>query len=141
MLRGRGRGRPLAVATRVSFRQRLPPPTGDAGAESSAQSGAAGCGRARRGARGRGGRAGALVAPPPVAMAPMEGHAGDQPLEFIVKLRGPPHSRLRLPTPFARVMEVEHPPGLRLHMRGCCNGSMWADVEFLAPHVMLLRRG
>ena len=26
-------------------------------------------------------------------------------------------------------------------MRGCCNGSMRADVEFPAPHVMLLRRG
>jgi hypothetical protein len=38
-------------------------------------------------------------------------------------------------------MEVEQPSGLRLHMRGCCNGSMRADVEFLAPHVVLLRRG
>src|SRR3989337_2368525 len=26
-------------------------------------------------------------------------------------------------------------------MRGCCNGIMQADVEFPAPHVMLLRRG
>jgi hypothetical protein len=36
-------------------------------------------------------------------------------------------------------MEIERPSGLRLHMRGCCNGSMRADVEFPAPHVMLLQ--
>ena len=37
-------------------------------------------------------------------------------------------------------MEVEQPPGLGLHMRGCCNGSTRVGVEFPAPHVMLLRR-
>ena len=62
-------------------------------------------------------------------------------LEFIVKLHGPPRSYLRLPTPFARVMEVEQSLGLRLHMRDYCNGSMRADIEFPAPHVMLLWRG
>ena len=68
----------------------------------------------------------------------MEGHVGDTLLEFIVRLREPPRSRLRLPTPFARVMEVEQPHGVKLHMRGCCNGNMQVDVEFPAPHVMLL---
>nr|XP_020195176.1 B3 domain-containing protein Os03g0212300-like [Aegilops tauschii subsp. strangulata] len=82
-----------------------------------------------------------MIAPPLAVQDPNEGNIGNQPLEFIVKLRGPPCSRLRLPTPFSRVMEVEQPPGLRLHMRGCSNGSMQADMEFPAPHVMLLRRG
>lgn len=82
-----------------------------------------------------------MIATPLAVQNPDEGHVRDQPLEFIVKLRGPPHSRLRLPAPFAKVMEVEQPTELRLHMRGFCNGSMRADVEFPAPHVMLLRRG
>ena len=43
---------------------------------------------------------------------------GDTALEFIVRLHGS-----------------------RLHMRGCCNGTMWVDVEYPTPHVMLLRRG
>ena len=107
MVRGRGCGGALVVATRASGRQRLPPPAGDAGAESSARGGGVGQGHGRRGARSRGGRGGALIAPPPAILAPNEGHVGDQPLEFIVKLRGPPRSLLRLPTPFARVMEVE----------------------------------
>ena len=62
-------------------------------------------------------------------------------LEFVVGLRGPPRSHLCLPEPFARVLEVDQPPSLRLHMRGCCNGDMWVNVEFPAPHVMLLHRG
>lgn len=71
----------------------------------------------------------------------MEGHVGDQPLEFVIRLYKPPHSRLRLPTPFARVMELEQPRALRLHMRGCGNGGMWVDVDFPAPHVMYFRHG
>ena len=66
---------------------------------------------------------------------------GDVPLEFIVRLHEPPRSRLRLPGPFARVMQVEQLHGLKLHMRGCSNGNMRVDVEFPAPHVMLLRHG
>nr|XP_020164195.1 B3 domain-containing protein Os03g0212300-like [Aegilops tauschii subsp. strangulata] len=71
----------------------------------------------------------------------MEGHVGVTVLEFIVRLREPLRSRLRLPHPFARVMEVDQPLGLRLHMSGCCNDTMWVDIEYPRPHVMLLRRG
>ena len=70
----------------------------------------------------------------------MEGHVRDQPREFI-RLYKPPCGHLRLPTPFARIMELEEPRALRLHMRGCGNGGMWVDVDFPAPHVMYLRRG
>ena len=62
-------------------------------------------------------------------------------LEFIMQLREPLHSRLRLPEAFARVLEIDQPPRLRLHMKGCCNGDMWVNRMFPAPHVMLLRRG
>ena len=71
----------------------------------------------------------------------MEGHAGDNPCKFLVRLRHPPRRRLRLPTPFAREMELDPPQALRLHMRGCGNSGTWADVEFPAPHVMYLHRG
>ena len=71
----------------------------------------------------------------------MEGNVGDQPLEFIISLYKPPHGRLRLPTPFARVMELEQPRALRLHMRGCGNGSIRVDVAFPGPHVTYCRRG
>ena len=71
----------------------------------------------------------------------MEGHVGDQPREFFFRLRRPPHRRLRLPTPFAREMELDPPQTLRLHMRGCGNGGTRVDVDFPAPHVMYLRRG
>ncbi|KAM3274884.1 hypothetical protein ACQJBY_043716 [Aegilops geniculata] len=71
----------------------------------------------------------------------MEGHVGDQPQEFVIGLYKPPCGHLRLPTPFARVMELELPRALRLHMRGHRNGGMWVDVDFPAPHVMYLRRG
>ena len=69
------------------------------------------------------------------------GHIGDQPYEFFIRLYRPVRSRVRLPTPFARVMEEEAPRSLRLHMRGCGNGSIWADVDFPRPHVMYLRQG
>jgi len=66
----------------------------------------------------------------------MEGHIGDQSLEFIIRLYKPPHSRLHLPTAFARAIELEKPHALRLHMRGYGNGSIQVDVDILAPHVM-----
>jgi len=71
----------------------------------------------------------------------MEGHVGDQPCEFFIRLPRPVRRRLRLPTPFAREMELNLPQALRLHMRGCGNGNMRVDVDFPAPHVMYLRRG
>ena len=72
---------------------------------------------------------------------PMEGHVEDQPCEFFIRLRRPPRRRLRLPAPFARVMERDSPQTLRLHMRGCGNGGTRVDVDFPAPRVMYLRRG
>ena len=72
---------------------------------------------------------------------PMEGHVGDQPREFFIRLRRPPRRRLRLPTQFAREMECDPPQTLRLHMRGCGNGGTQVDVDFPAPHVMYLCRG
>ena len=62
-------------------------------------------------------------------------------LEFILQLREPPCSRLRLPEAFARVLEIDRPSRLRLHMEGCCHGDMRVNTGFPAPHVMLLRRG
>ena len=61
-------------------------------------------------------------------------------LEFILQLREPPRSRLRLPEAFARVLEIDQAPRLRLQMKGCCNGDMWVNTRFPIPHVMLLRR-
>ena len=71
----------------------------------------------------------------------MEGHVGDRPREFFIRLRRPPRRRLRLPTPFAQEMELDPPQTLRLHMRGCGNGGTRVDVDFPAPHVMYLCRG
>ena len=71
----------------------------------------------------------------------MEGHVGDQPREFYVRLRGLVRDRVCLPTPFAREMELDPPQDLMLHMRSCGNGSMRVDVDFPAPHVMYLRHG
>jgi hypothetical protein len=68
-------------------------------------------------------------------------HVGDMALEFILQLRESSHNRLRLPGAFARVLEVYKPPRLRLRMEGCCNGDMWANTGFPAPHVMVLHRG
>ena len=62
-------------------------------------------------------------------------------LEFILQLREPPCSHLRLPEVFARVLEIDQPSRLRLHMKGCCNCDMWVNTRFPAPQVMLLRRG
>ena len=71
----------------------------------------------------------------------MEGHVGDNPREFFIRLRRPACRRLHLPTPFAQEMELDPPQALRLHMRGCRNSDTWADVDFPAPHVMYLCRG
>ena len=71
----------------------------------------------------------------------MEGHVGDQPREFFIRLHWPPRHHLRLPAPFARVMERDPPQSLRLHMRGCGNGGTRVNVDFPAPRVMYLRRG
>ena len=38
-------------------------------------------------------------------------------------------------------MEDDQPLGLWLRMSGCCNDVVWVDVQFLAPHAMLLRHG
>ena len=62
-------------------------------------------------------------------------------LDFIPQLHEPPCSRLRLPEAFARVLEIDQRPSIRLHMKGCCNGDMWVNTGFPAPHVMYLRRG
>ena len=63
---------------------------------------------------------------------PLEGHVGDQPPEFVIRLYKPVHGRLRLPTPFAMAMELEQSCTLGLHMRGCGNGSIRVDVDFPA---------
>ena len=72
---------------------------------------------------------------------PMEGHVGDQPREFFIRLRRPPRRRLRLPTPFAREMELDPPQTLRLYMRGYMNGGTRVDIDFPAPHVMYVVDG
>jgi hypothetical protein len=71
----------------------------------------------------------------------MEGHVRDQPHEFFIRLYKLVCGHLRLPTLFARVMELDPPQALRLHMRGCGNGGMWVDVDFPAPHIMYFHRG
>ena len=78
---------------------------------------------------------------PPAVPPAAEGHVGDQPREFFIRLRRPPRRRLRLPTPFAEEMELDGPQTLRLHMRGCGAGGTRVDIDFPAPHVMYLRRG
>nr|XP_045087654.1 B3 domain-containing protein Os03g0212300-like [Aegilops tauschii subsp. strangulata] len=57
------------------------------------------------------------------------------------ELHGPPRSRLRLPEAFARVLQIDRLPRVRLHRKGCCHSDMWVNTRFLAPHVMLLRWG
>src|SRR3954470_18356527 len=77
-------------------------------------------GRGRgRGRGARGGRGGAPASPPPAAPFLPAVHLGDDPCEFIIRLRRAPRRRLRLPAPFASVLEVEQPEMLNLRMRGC----------------------
>ncbi|KAE8768649.1 l-ascorbate oxidase-like protein [Hordeum vulgare] len=72
---------------------------------------------------------------------PLLGHTEGTTLEFVVRLRGPPCGRLRLPHPFAKVMEVDKLQGVWLRVHGCRNGAVYADAEYPAPRVMLLRHG
>ena len=58
-----------------------------------------------------------------------------------MRLYKPLRGRLRLPTFFAREMELEQLRTLRLHMRVCGDESTRVDVDFPAPHVMYLCRG
>ena len=53
----------------------------------------------------------------------------DMALGFIMELRNQLGSRLRLPHPFARVMEDSHPRGLWLCVVGCCNDLVWVTIE------------
>ena len=39
------------------------------------------------------------------------------------------------------MLEIDQRPSIRLHMKGCCNGDMWVNTGFPAPHVMFLHRG
>ncbi|KAE8795286.1 l-ascorbate oxidase-like protein [Hordeum vulgare] len=72
---------------------------------------------------------------------PLSGHTECTALEFVVKLRSPPHGCLHLPRPFAKVMEVDKPQGVWLRVHGCHNGVVYADVEYPTPRVMFLRHG
>ena len=110
----RGNPGPSTVAARVAARQRVPPPPEPVVVEPAARGRGRVRGRGRgrgrgRSARGRGGRGGAPASPPPMVPFPMEGHVGDQLREFFIRLRRPPRRRLRLPAPFAWVMERDPP--------------------------------
>ncbi|KAE8786694.1 ribonucleotide diphosphate reductase [Hordeum vulgare] len=70
-----------------------------------------------------------------------ETHIEGTVLEFIVRLHGRHSDRLRLPRPFAKVMEVDKPQGVWLHVHGYRNGVVYADAEYPAPRVILLRHG
>src|SRR3954466_10300238 len=136
----KGNPGPSSVAARVSARQRAPPPLAPAAAEPAVR----GRGRGRGGGRGRGargGRVGAPASPPPAAPFLPAVHLGDDPCEFIIRLRRAPRRRLRLPAPFASVLEVEQPEMLNLRMRGCGIGGMRVHVESRAPGVVYLGRG
>jgi hypothetical protein len=61
--------------------------------------------------------------------------------EFVMGLRRRLHSWLRLPDPFARVMESSRPSGLWLQVDGCCNGPSWVATEFSTTDSLFLTRG
>ncbi|KAE8778811.1 l-ascorbate oxidase-like protein [Hordeum vulgare] len=106
-----------------------------------ARGGGAGRAWGHGGAHGRRGQS-VMPDPPPVMAPPLlSRHTEGTTLEFIVRLRGPPRCRVRLPCPFARGMEVDKPQEMWLHVHGCCNGAVHADIEYPKPHVMFLRRG
>ena len=73
-------------------------------------------GRGCRGGRGRGARGGAVIVPLPVVPPAMEGHVGDRPRKFFIRLRRPPHRRRRLPTTITAEMELDPPQTLRLQL-------------------------
>ncbi|KAE8784228.1 l-ascorbate oxidase-like protein [Hordeum vulgare] len=60
---------------------------------------------------------------------------------FVVRLRGPIRGHLRLPHPFAKVMEVDRPPALRMRAHGYCNVAVLVDVEYWDCRVMFLGCG
>src|SRR4051794_26328989 len=131
---------PSSVAARVAARQRAPPPLAPAAAEPTVRGGGRGRGRGR-GRGTRGGRGGARASPPLAAPFPPAVHVGDDPCEFIIRLRRAPRRRLRLPAPFASVLEVEQPETLNLRMRGYGISGTRVHVESRAPGVMYLGRG
>src|SRR3954467_3082464 len=138
----KGNPGPSSVAARVAARQRAPPPLAPAVAEPAVRGRRRGRGRGRgRGAQGRGGRDDAPSSPPPAAPLPTAVHLGDDPCEFIIRLRRAPRRRLRLPAPFVSVMEVEQPEMLRLRIRGCGISGTRVHVESRAPGVVYLGRG
>nr|XP_020155308.1 B3 domain-containing protein REM20-like [Aegilops tauschii subsp. strangulata] len=61
--------------------------------------------------------------------------------EFVVALHRQPRSWLRLPNPFARVMEDNMPLGLWIRVDGCCNGPAWVVVELSPAGAMYLIQG
>src|SRR3954463_13733613 len=133
-----------SVAARVSARQRAPPPLAPAAAEPIVGGRGRGRGRGQgrgRGRGARGGRIGAPPSPPPAAPFLPAVHLGDDPCEFIIRLRRAPRRHLRLPAPFANVLEVERPETLNLRMRGCGISGTRVHVESRAPGVMCLGRG
>src|SRR4051812_36221524 len=82
----RGGAGPSKVASRVAARQRVPPSQELTTAEPATRVRGRGRGRGHSGTRGRGGRGGAPALPPPAMPPPMEGHIGDQPREFFIRL-------------------------------------------------------
>src|SRR3954471_16535379 len=142
----KGNPGPSSVAARVAARQRAPPPLAPAVAEPTVRGRGRGRGHGRgrgrgQGSRGRGGRGDTPASPPPAAPLLTAVHIGDDPCEFFVRLRRAPRRHLRLPAPFASVMEMEQTETLRLRMRGCGISGTRVHVEFPAPGVMYLGRG
>src|SRR3954469_2805799 len=141
---GGGNPGPSSVAARVSARQRAPPPLAPMATEPTVRGRGRGRGRGRdrgRGRGARGGRIGAPSLPSPAAPFLPAVHLGDDPCEFIIRLRRAPRRRLRLPAPFASVLEVEQPETLNLRMRGCGISGTRVHVESRAPGVVCLGRG
>src|SRR4051812_8493132 len=79
---------PSSVAARVAARQRAPPPLAPAAAEPAVRGRGRGRGHGR--GRGRGGRVGAPASPPLAAPLFPAVHLGDDPCEFIIRLRRAP---------------------------------------------------
>ncbi|KAE8786232.1 l-ascorbate oxidase-like protein [Hordeum vulgare] len=67
------------------------------------------------------------------------GHTEGTTLEFVFRLCGPPRGRLCLAYPFAKAMEVDKLQGVWLHVHGCHHNTVYTDVEYPTPHIMLLR--
>ncbi|KAE8770678.1 l-ascorbate oxidase-like protein [Hordeum vulgare] len=78
--------------------------------------------------------------PPSPGLAPVAAHVGRNPMEFLVQLRRPIRSRLRLPGVFAEAMEGGGPT-LWLHVNGCGNGAVPVVAERTRPWTLFLGRG